>query len=145
MRTASTADRLQGVIHPPPGARESRTYACAGTRHRTPSPAPPRAAGESREARVVKAIGGNAPEGGDAEEAEAGAEGARSEETRRRAGDGGRAARPVLRSVNTREPSQVIFCNRSARVAARVAQLRWGAPALPDAALVQTPHPQLPR
>lgn len=53
---------------------------------------------------------------GDAEEAEAGAEEASAEDPgAEREMEAGRL-RPVLRSVNTREPSQVIFCNRSPRV-----------------------------
>ncbi|OWK02403.1 VHL [Cervus elaphus hippelaphus] len=53
---------------------------------------------------------------GDAEEAEAGAQEASAEEPGAEQEMEAGRLRPVLRSVNTREPSQVIFCNRSPRV-----------------------------
>lgn len=54
---------------------------------------------------------GNAEEAG----AESGTEESDSKELGAKEMEAGRS-RPVLRSVNSREPSQVIFCNRSPRV-----------------------------
>ncbi|KAF5922510.1 hypothetical protein HPG69_008270, partial [Diceros bicornis minor] len=101
-------------------ARGNRTHACPGARAR---PAPPRAARESRGGDAwVSGPGEVMPlKAGNVAEAEAGAEEYSPEEYGReepgaeREMEAGRP-RPVLRSVNSREPSQVIFCNRSPRV-----------------------------
>ncbi|XP_045435590.1 von Hippel-Lindau disease tumor suppressor [Pipistrellus kuhlii] len=115
-----TSHFCEGTLHPPP--RAGRTApACGG-------PAPPLVVCESRgsEAGVVWAPEVVPWQAGELREAGVGAEECGpSEDGRAESGleaadaaeemEAGRP-RPVLRSVNSREPSQVIFCNRSPRV-----------------------------